>query len=45
MASRQTVPTDMNGWLLRILTPIGYAIGVGGPIIVIVLGIMGKLPN
>ena len=37
--------TQANERVLKIITPIGYAIGVGGPIIIIVLAILGKLPS
>lgn len=45
MATRKHTGTTTNDWLLRITVPIGYIIGVGGPALVIVLGIMGKLPS
>ena len=35
----------IDDWLLRIVTPLAYILGVGGPIVMITLGIMGKLPS
>ena len=43
MAKREHDPN--NDWLLRIVTPLAYILGVGGPIVMITLGIMGKLPS
>ncbi len=45
MASNTHTSTEVNNWLLRIVTPLGYAIGVGGPVIVIILAVLGKLPS
>lgn len=35
----------IGDWLLIIFTPLAYLIGVGGPVVIITLGIMGKLPS
>ena len=37
--------TEQKDWLLIIFTPLAYLIGVGGPVVIITLGIMGKLPS
>jgi hypothetical protein len=34
-----------DDWLIKISAALAYLIGVGGPVVIIILGIMGKLPS
>ncbi len=45
MTSRVHTSTKLNDSLLKIITPLGYAIGVGGPVVLVILAILGKLPS